>query len=166
MAKETFWKESAEFLRRLAWKSQDNAWVTQMAMKEGPLPLPQTLANTQEQWTKGPVTPQGPREEAGKVIRVASLHLSGINSPTFWPPPATRLLMYSGPSLCLRALWMAWYSSAVYRYYNPERKTKSTFLPFLTSPSLQVFWSPESFALLKSIETLRAFVHVGYVYQY
>lgn len=39
---------------------------------------------------------------------------------TFWPPPAMRLLMYSGPSLCLRAFWMAWYSSAVYWLYNPE----------------------------------------------
>lgn len=34
-------------------------------------------------------------------------------NPAFCPPPATLVLMYSGPSFCRRALCTAWYSSAV-----------------------------------------------------
>lgn len=51
-----------------------------------------------------------------------------------------RLLMYSGPSLCLRAFWMAWYSSAVYWLYSPEGN-QMLCVPFLPQ------WSPLSFQI-------------------
>jgi hypothetical protein len=60
---------------------------------------------------------------------------------TFWPPPAMRLLMYSGPSLCLRAFWMAWYSSAVYWLYNAEGTQIGMYAIFAQWSRL---WAPRS----------------------
>ena len=49
-----------------------------------------------------------------------------------------RLLMYSGPSLCLRAFWIAWCSSTVYWYWNQKGETELTFLPILHSDVLRI----------------------------
>lgn len=46
----------------------------------------------------------------------SSLASGSAQTFTFCPPPATLELMYSGPSLCFRALCTAWCSSAVYVY--------------------------------------------------
>ena len=106
------------------YKSQDNPWVTR---DKGQKPSPPK--DTRKHWVTMNKRPSGSmRTQRGSQQDDLRSQPHGpplfrcINSPTFCPPPAMRLLMYSGPSLFLRAFWMAWYSSAVYWYFSTERK--------------------------------------------
>jgi hypothetical protein len=119
-----------QILTRQLHKSRDNVWATSDDNEDWS-PPPQT---------QYPVTvdPTGSCQDILRSLQTVP-NLRRGHSPTFWPPPAMRLLMYSGPSLCLRAHWMAWYSSAVYWLYNPEGKNKLMLPPFLTSVSQQLF---------------------------
>lgn len=142
MARNMFLKDFVKILWWQACKSQDNPWVTWDDNK-GQKPSPPK--DTRKHWvtmnkrpSESTRTQTGSRRDHLRSQPHGHPLFRCINSCTFWPPPAMRLLMYSGPSLCLRAFWMAWYSSAVYWYYSTERKCNWHF-QYSLSASLQLF---------------------------
>lgn len=161
MARNPFLKDCAEILWWQLCKSQDSAWITSDD-NEGwnPIPPKDTRKHLATVNKRSPVSMRTQRGSwQGHLRNRPHGHplRRYINSPTFWPPPAMRLLMYSGPSLRLRAFWMAWYSSAAYWYYKQKEKMKSTFPPCFYISESPTLWSPHPFPLSESTEDPKSF---------